>query len=1555
MKYSRPLPIGLSIVFFLCFIFIGVPSAVVRSQQGPPSSPIKEQIISSNNSLEKLSPDLRELVEAAPLEKRENQRQAIDTASGTPLLVTALIEPGADVQRFFTRSVRSRQVAGFEWITGEIDLFSLRKLASVAQVAGVISENSYETAEAPGIDTLRSIPKGIGVKQVRAILARGGPAALLEQARAEKQVLQNAERQQPVQKLPQNNLSVEPRAKNLLDVHDVMRARLAGFAGQGVTVGVVDTGVDFSHPDLAGTQAVINNTGPYAGWPFAYDTVSGVRYALDPNSTIGPDNYWDQVSLTGYVHTLPVQNATCGPSTCSAQLVLVGDEESGVSARFTWPNTSKSGHYFYSVHPDFALALTAYYLGINYPEGWLLPPAVIVSDETVPGQYDTVYVDVNYNHLLTDPSERMTRNEPLAGASLNPSQSGSEIWDLSAGLLAWISDGINPPPGVSVLYPDAIKTQPPGSGRLLAFIMDQEGHGTSCASLIAGQGRVTDPKGLGPSNILYAGGKEIGGAGGPVITAVAPGAKIAAFQNGFQYPFDAWTLAVFGMDGDLTTADGANIISNSWGDSEMIADGWDATSRFAQQLSYTEAKSVSFLVATGNGGHGYGTRTSPGGGSILDVGASTAYGSLRAFENVSTEQFLYGDVQPWSNRGPGMLGDVAPDIVAVGAWGTAAVPLNTGWGAGQAAYDIFGGTSMSTPVAAGSMAIVYQAFRRQNDRWPTWEEARNLLLTSASDLGYDVNTQGSGNIQVSQAVDMALGQTASISPGQWQAGSYRGNKYPAFPTVMHAGEQNAQIFTVKNPTSDPVSFDLDSSVLQMYHEETFSFAYSTASQGNNGLPIFLKDISGLVDPEHPETMPDLVRAQVVFPFSKFDTNHDYYAEYWWEVYFFDWMDQNKDGNLWTDSNRNGQVDSNEIDIDPYTGLYEFNRFTYGYPQSDTLEASLGRQSLNRQHDGVFLGLGCIYCGESTTLQVRLTFYRKVDWGWLTLSNPSIQVPGKGQVDFSATLSIPAGTKPGAYEGEIEVTASGKRMILPVVVHVAANSTTFDFGAAEALGQPYDNAHMFGGFNWDWRYESGDWRMFYTDVPDNTAAPGKAMIVDTLWAAPATDIDTWLLEPSKNIGASPDPAIFGPYSLSVASGSDNTYARDGKFFWKTNTGTSHEMVSAPVKDGLNLISLHNVLSSGLQFAEQFIGRAYQVTSDPGQLIFASDPDTSTPPYLSGSQKIVFTSTGDIADGIQIQPFGMSPPIDILDQEVRQDSPSNICSASWIYQRDAGGLDIHNGGVLDITTASADSSLDLDLYLFIDNGDGIWNCSLDTLKAYSINSTADEEIKIYFPEDGKYWVLAHGNRVPGGKKPFDMRIRAISGTDLTLENIPIGPIRANQPVELTVNYHGKYASTSPAALEGLLLIGTPSVQKLLEVPVRAQPTILLSPAPGLWSSSRWVAQTPVTFSLGIQNLGVNLETAQAAIRLPAELVYEYGSASGPGVSRYDPTAHMLYWECTVGGAEKVIISFRATAQPDQPSKQVEMQAQVKGVTSELEWMVKTTVWINQYGMLLPLIGR
>src|SRR5437867_6782678 len=102
-----------------------------------------------------------------------------------------------------------------------------------------------------------------------------------------------------------------------------------------------------------------------------------------------------------------------------------------------------------------------------------------------------------------------------------------------------------------------------------------------------------------------------------------------------------------------------------------------------------------FPVSCGNGGHGFGTVTSPSSSSgVNSDGASTHYNAaLATFEDAAHSTF--GDVQPWLNRGPSTLGTSKPDVVTVGAWASGDGALNQFLGIPP--WVVGGGHAVSLP------------------------------------------------------------------------------------------------------------------------------------------------------------------------------------------------------------------------------------------------------------------------------------------------------------------------------------------------------------------------------------------------------------------------------------------------------------------------------------------------------------------------------------------------------------------------------------------------------------------------------------------------------------------------------------------------------------------------------------------------------------------------------------------------------------------------------------------------------------------------------------------
>ena len=97
-------------------------------------------------------------------------------------------------------------------------------------------------------------------------------------------------------------------------------------------------------------------------------------------------------------------------------------------------------------------------------------------------------------------------------------------------------------------------------------------------------------------------------------------------------------------------------------------------------------------------------------------------------------------------------------------------------------------------------------------------------------------------------------------------------------------------------------------------------------------------------------------------------------------------------------------------------------------------------------------------------------------------------------------------------------------------------------------------------------------------------------------------------------------------------------------------------------------------------------------------------------------------------------------------------------------------------------------------------------------------------------------------------------------------------------------------------------------------------------------------------------------QVQITVPDGLVYEPGTARGPGADPlYDTSTRTLTWHGEANAGERVEISFRAAAQLGYPPGIATLHSQVTGIHSGQEWHLATGVWLNRYGLLLPVIRR
>lgn len=217
---------------------------------------------------------------------------------------------------------------------------------------------------------------------------------------------------------------------------------------------------------------------------------------------------------------------------------------------------------------------------------------------------------------------------------------------------------------------------------------------------------------------------------------VAPGAYIWDLKvlNHYGWGLDSWIInaieyAALGPDGNPNTGDEADIISMSLGAS-VPSDGTDPLSL---AVDYASSLGVTVVVAAGNSGPRYGTVGIPASArTAITVGAVDKSLHLAWF----------------SSRGPTLDIRIKPTVVAPGVFITAALPGNS--------YASWSGTSMATPHVSGSAALLIQAFKEKYNATPTPQQVKDLLASTAMDLGYNPFQQGLGFIQVPNAINATL-------------------------------------------------------------------------------------------------------------------------------------------------------------------------------------------------------------------------------------------------------------------------------------------------------------------------------------------------------------------------------------------------------------------------------------------------------------------------------------------------------------------------------------------------------------------------------------------------------------------------------------------------------------------------------------------------------------------------------------------------------------------------------------------------------------------------------
>ena len=1147
---------------------------------------------------------------------------------------------------------------------------------------------------------------------------------------------------------------------------DVMNVRAAwqrGYKGAGVKVAVLDTGVDFGHPDLQGTMARDDNpASPYYGWPLAYDPWSmeiynyGISHNAD-NGAIGWQSWYADTSATLRGTSGPILNATFTNEGWITRTVS-----------YTMPGGSLSGVYHVGLHPDEYAVFDLYH---EYM-------AVAVVDAHTPGVYDTVYTDLNGNHDFRDDAPTYKGHEV---ATLD--RNGDGVADLSAGMIYYIADGSTPIPGGGWLY----SLLAPQNGNLVAFMGSFNygaDHGTFCASAVVAQGRINGQHiGYPPYKPADAGG---------MVQGMAPEAKIIAvgdiYHAGVTF-YDAYELIMFGYDAQPDSLNQPQVASLSYGFSGGSDNGWDFHSRYLSYLNRTYAPRLTMLVAAGNGGPGYGSITPPGSSPyVITVGASTQYGETSSFEPISsTAEILSGDVQPWSNRGPSIAGLPKPDVVAVGAWGAGDVVLNQVKD-GANAWDSWGGTSLSTPIAAGIVAITAQAYYQAHSVYPDSLVMRDMIKASADNLNYDVFTQGAGQINGNRAVDIALEQGGSyVGPSAINVGA------PVAGAVgsIAPGESLTTTLYVTNSSNAPQSFSFASDQLVQTGSITRTVLTHNAQESGRDIarPDYLWNFSNDIPADS-----DLVQITAYYPYGQMTDSNPrspyLLGDNAWAVVAYNWRDRNHDGRAWVDSNQNGTVNAGELQYG------ELSRFDYGYNANTVVQAWVQRPR-QRVTDGFFVGLQHRYgtpFQPNTNVTLMLTFYKHQPWGMVSVSPASLSVPAHSSLPVVARFQPPASSGVGAYGGAITVSGSdGHVQYVPVLANLRASSLNARWGNEPARNTSYDSSRITGSSDWDWRPDSGEWRIAFARNVDRID-DYTWLWANTQWPAFPTDLDTTLLNASPfDFFSVYYPALFGSYSQWLAAASADAWAGGGSYSFKTITDGPEEWVASRpynIEQQLDHEIVHHAVGyDGAAPSAGYTNTLSLVKIGPSNFDFDA-------PNFYGTQTLTFTTGYTISGGLRASAFG-------LGQEQRQ---NNLFVQQ--YGTYFAYLDVHSAAALEVRT-HADSDADVDL--FVDHwSNGRWN-----QVAISAAPNGEEYVRFAPVEDGGWRFRIDGTRVPAAGTSFDLITTVIGGRNMAISPSVISTtIVPGRLYTFTVSYNKPDITTG--VYKGQIFLGPANAGELASIP-------------------------------------------------------------------------------------------------------------------------------------------
>ena len=284
------------------------------------------------------------------------------------------------------------------------------------------------------------------------------------------------------------------------------------------------------------------------------------------------------------------------------------------------------------------------------------------------------------------------------------------------------------------------------------------------------------------------------------ILGMAPGASLIGLNVFGQQNFT--TNSTFVQAIEYAVDHGADVINESFGGNPLPDTGTDPTT-LADDAAV--AAGVTVVASTGDAGTANTIGSPATDPKVIAAGGTTTYrlyaqavvggiqlgGLVGPAANAAAMPWVNDNITSLSSGGIAQSGLKTPDVVAPGDSGWAlctpdpAIYAECTDNNGQpASIEEFGGTSESSPLAAGEAALVIEAYRHAHGGvTPAPALVKQIIMSTATDLGSPSYEQGAGLINSLKAVQAALSYQA---PGAMVPAAPQGAGLLVAPTTLSA-------------------------------------------------------------------------------------------------------------------------------------------------------------------------------------------------------------------------------------------------------------------------------------------------------------------------------------------------------------------------------------------------------------------------------------------------------------------------------------------------------------------------------------------------------------------------------------------------------------------------------------------------------------------------------------------------------------------------------------------------------------------------------------------------